>query len=831
MAIRPRWLRDICSVIFSAYYIAYANEADEKLRRFRAVPTVEMLRATWEKTTNPYLRLLSRTEHVALYRKILLPRPNSSPYKRPIHVYLYFHPLAEAAENTDPLAMLALQEDLILDFPGGGFVAMTPEHHEERLRSWANSSGRPVLSVDYGKAPEHPYPFAIDEAFDTYRILVESKGKAIGMSGKALNVIMTGDSAGATIIIGAVNKMIEHSIRVSDPSSTYRWPSSEPPQPLPMPVAMVFSYACLDFNFTSWMTPANLRVLREETEADESRAHGRTPSILRHSSSFFYQSDGEDDEREGWASGLRGAKDHLSHVSPLAVVGDERRKHKLRRKKSWVDTLKIGISKSTPTNGRQTRRKSTGQLKRGLGASDDESESEGADVEGDYNDLPEEDRPLQARVRYSSQTEPSSPILGRDFVAKDVRDPHPLDAAEQAKLEAAVVQADVEVESRRQQEGAQWKKEPIGTRLTMTSRTGYFQDRIVSPSMMRAMAILYIGPHLNPDFTTDYHISPILTPSQLLARYPPLLMQCGEKDPFVDDSIIFAGRVREAKRERKEELRKVASELCKAAKEHNAVDDELAQLESQSEDDWVRLQIFSEWSHGYLQMPMLMHEAAAVIRDISAWMEDMFVMANPPAEPDVDAEQPSLRSAVGYRRPSVFSRIWAWTTSEHEQEGAPRTPRMRISTPADTEGYTTALTTDTETENDEGITFVPKARREKGSFGSDATVNGRPLIKKPVDHTIAHGNGSTVPKANGNGNGSANGRPAGSPAEGERAANGGGLDQDEDERASRSRTRSPKSADTPGRGSGSKSAGQTISEQELMRRRRLLDSHIFVSEG
>jgi acetyl esterase/lipase len=51
---------------------------------------------------------------------------------------------------------------------------MNPEHHEERLRMWAKSSGRPVLAIDYGKAPEYPYPFAIDEAFDTYRVLVES---------------------------------------------------------------------------------------------------------------------------------------------------------------------------------------------------------------------------------------------------------------------------------------------------------------------------------------------------------------------------------------------------------------------------------------------------------------------------------------------------------------------------------------------------------------------------------------------------------------------------------------------------------------------------------
>lgn len=31
MRIRPKWLRDICAVLFSAYYIIYANEADEKV--------------------------------------------------------------------------------------------------------------------------------------------------------------------------------------------------------------------------------------------------------------------------------------------------------------------------------------------------------------------------------------------------------------------------------------------------------------------------------------------------------------------------------------------------------------------------------------------------------------------------------------------------------------------------------------------------------------------------------------------------------------------------------------------------------------------------------
>ena len=91
---------------------------------------------------------------------------------------------------------------------------MTPEHHEDRLRMWAVRTGKPVLSIEYGKAPEcsfcsgninvsahsfvcliDPYPFAIDECFDAYRVLMESAGKIIGMSGTGLDVVFSGDSA------------------------------------------------------------------------------------------------------------------------------------------------------------------------------------------------------------------------------------------------------------------------------------------------------------------------------------------------------------------------------------------------------------------------------------------------------------------------------------------------------------------------------------------------------------------------------------------------------------------------------------------------------------
>lgn len=54
------------------------------------------------------------------------------------------------------------------------------------------------------------------------------------------------------------------------------------------------------------------------------------------------------------------------------------------------------------------------------------------------------------------------------------------------------------------------------------------------------MALLYIGPNNAPDMHSDYHISPIFTPANLLAQFPPVYLSCGERDPFVDDVSIIS---------------------------------------------------------------------------------------------------------------------------------------------------------------------------------------------------------------------------------------------------------------------------------------------------
>jgi len=598
-----------------------------------------------------------------------------------------------------------------------------------------------------------------------------------------------------------------------DSSLPYPEPTSRPSTPLPLPVAVLLSYPALDFNFTSWMTPTHLKVLREETEADELRQHLKSPSLIRRqSSSFFYSSD-DDGATDGWAKELRDAKDHLSRANPLSMVNEERRSVSPAHKKSWRETFGMGLTSITGSSKRPKVRRSRSQLQPhetttcSFGFTDSSSEEE-EEEEHEH----EENRPLEARIRWhhspvsSDFTSPHhhAPRLG-ESCGEEI-----LTEKAQTQLAVEARKANGEVAKKRRRAAYERKNAPIGMRLTMTSRSNYFQDRTISPTMMRAMAILYIGPHLNPDFASDYHISPILTPPQILAKFPPLLLQCGEKDPLVDDTIIFAGRVREAKRQRREELRAALAtgrgNLDGA--ELQKLEDELEGLEAESDDDWLQMQIFSGWSHGYLQMPSLMPEAQVTIDDLATWIEGVFATVSP-----VDRRVPlnvsplqTSTSEVEGTSSRFFSHIFPWAFSGDAvgpgSNGDPvrvrldsdTVPRVHILAPSGDESAS-SLGCGTEADFENCVESIPKVRREPVMGGGgpekqkDDEAARREKIRKGIAAYNALGGDNSVPTL------------------------------------VRSPPRTPKGFESVV-GIG----GQIITESELMRRRRLLDSDIFVRE-
>lgn len=151
------------------------------------------------------------------------------------------------------------------------------------------------------------------------------------------------------------------------------------------------------------------------------------------------------------------------------------------------------------------------------------------------------------------------------------------------------------------------KRKTIGTRLAMTSRVAFSQDRIITTELMRAMAILYIGPKNKPNFDTDYLLSPVRAPSDLLALFPKTYLMCGEKDPLVDDTIVMAGRIREAKRMARARRRGIAMSSG-----------------DESDLDWVQMMLIRGVSHGFLQMTAFLKEGNVAVDKICTWLGELF---------------------------------------------------------------------------------------------------------------------------------------------------------------------------------------------------------------
>ncbi|WAR53364.1 hypothetical protein PtB15_2B795 [Puccinia triticina] len=551
-----KWLRDLLSVLFSGYYLIYANEADEKLRRYRAIPTVEVLRITWEKTTNPIIEFFTRSHRpsIPIKRKFIFPRPSGSKYSKPITCWLY-------SSRSD--LELVRTKNLILDVPGGGFIAMSPAHHEERIIQWAIKTGVPILSIDYCKAPEYPFPYAIHECMDVYRIIQESKGRVIGMGRDTVDVVLTGDSAGANLSAAMIISILE-----STPDSPFH--------SLPLPVGILWLYAALDFNFTSWMSPENLRILRR----------GNSSSNL--------------------PDGILEAKSHLNHKSPLSVVDDRAHHDGELTSRGMKKKFRKSIA-NLPSMVATWKRALTPRVERSL--SDVELKLTAVETSNTFD---EDQGGLGEELTCVSPSGDNEKSLGErvlfheeefsKFGASLDTEQHNLAPPESDNAALPLPQTRAQ-------------RKAFGTHLTMTSRTGFFNDRIISPSMMRCMAICYVGPRNAPDLTKDHHISPIFTPSSILARFPPVYLVCGEKDPFVDDTVIIAGKIREAKQQRKREA------LVKLQKGNVDPDctppRKLDPILEEEEADWVQMRIFEGWSHGFAQMLSLLPEVSTAF-DLTA---------------------------------------------------------------------------------------------------------------------------------------------------------------------------------------------------------------------
>lgn len=503
MKIRRKWLRDLASIVFTAHYLIAAEQADEKVRKVRGTLTVEHLRCSWNKTTTPYLSVLTKLMRPKLTRypprAIRIPRPAESSYKEPVNAWLYFD---------GPLSALKNHTKIVLDFPGGGYVAMTPRHHDDKLLAWAGRTGLPVLSLDYRKAPEYPYPYALNECYDVYHTLVVTQGRCIGLAGHMPpRIILTGDSAGGNFATGVVLMILQSA--GTDPQ---RWHGQES---LPVPEGLILIYPSLDMNIGNWMTEDQMSLIRDQRTRKTNR------NVLRRKSDDYYR-----------------------------------------------------LTPGTPH------------------PSDDEA-ADGDDLAGG------DERPTSPPVKAPTKKEAVSTV-----------------AHHTASLAVS-------------------KPKQLKTRLAVSSMLSYFNDRILTPEMMRAMIILYVGPHIRPDFSTDYLLSPLLAPEALLTVFPKTFFLTGERDPLVDDTVIFAGRIRQAKHNQFVQRKELGL---------------LSTKEVFDERDHVEVTLIPGISHGFLQFVGIFPEAWKYVFRCTMWMEEVFDAAESVGSPYMTRAPSPIREAAGHQR-------------------------------------------------------------------------------------------------------------------------------------------------------------------------------------
>lgn len=494
MHLRPKWLRHSAEIMFTLYYLVCAEQADEMVRRVRGDLSVEHLRVSWNKPNTPILRFFTSLMRPKFMkqgrpRPIKIARPQNSDYREPVSAWLYYD---------GPMEKLKNQHQVVLDIPGGGFVAMDPRCHDDKLMAWAGKLGIPVVALDYKKAPEHPYPHALNECYDAYFQIVATRGRCIGLSGDhAPKIIISGDSAGGNLAFGTVLMILD------DQPHYASWESGPTPQRLPPPEAVVGIYPALEMNIGNWMTDEQLSLLRRSDRKKEDK--------------------------------------------------------KIMARKSQ-DYRKL--TPETPGN------------------SDDE-----------------DDEAVTQRK-------------GRNTAPK------------------------------------------MYTRLAMSSMISYFNDRIISPEMLRAMIVLYVGEYRRPDFATDYLLSPLRAPESLLARFPKTFLLCGERDPLVDDTAIFAGRLRQAHAQeftRRQELGIESEDAVFNDKKH------------------VEVVLVDGVSHGFLQFVSVFPRGWQYVHACSYWMRDVFERA----ERADAAEPPSSVASNSGQDYFSHSKARSRRTSEASNEERP----------------------------------------------------------------------------------------------------------------------------------------------------------------
>jgi acetyl esterase/lipase len=101
-------------------------------------------------------------------------------------------------KNPDPMVMLHLH--------GGGYFSGSAEMYRSFVSNLCKNFQVNAYTIDYRLIPEHPYPAALNDAFSTYKWLLEEESLS------AKKIFILGDSAGGGLTLALLHRIGKNNI-------------------------------------------------------------------------------------------------------------------------------------------------------------------------------------------------------------------------------------------------------------------------------------------------------------------------------------------------------------------------------------------------------------------------------------------------------------------------------------------------------------------------------------------------------------------------------------------------------------------------------------------
>lgn len=122
------------------------------------------------------------------------------------------------------------------------------------------------------------------------------------------------------------------------------------------------------------------------------------------------------------------------------------------------------------------------------------------------------------------------------------------------------------------------------SKIEVTSRFKFFNDMILTPEYLLGMALMYLRKYPKAEPAKDHLLSPLNAPEEFLKQFPPTFIQIGDKDPLVDDSLLFYSKLKNF-------------------------------------DKSVQLELLEGISHGYLNMLGLLPEGRIAVDNVCSYLK------------------------------------------------------------------------------------------------------------------------------------------------------------------------------------------------------------------